>query len=151
VRPSLQFPTLELRAPDVCTSLDDAIGIACLYRALVRYLFRTPAANRGLTAADRAIAVENKWIAQRSGAQATFAGRGGPQCAAEFLEETIAAIAGDAAALGCSNEIERCRSIVSCGTSADAQLGLYRERKHEGNGAALKAVAGWIAQQTLAR
>jgi glutamate---cysteine ligase / carboxylate-amine ligase len=66
------------------------------------------------------------------------------------LDEVAALTAGDAAALGCSNEIERCRSIVSGGTSADGQLSLYRERKHEGNEIALKAVAQWIAQQTLA-
>ena len=32
IRPSLKYPTLELRAPDCCTRLDDAIAIAALYR-----------------------------------------------------------------------------------------------------------------------
>ena len=105
VRPSLQFPTLELRAPDVCTRLDDAIALACLYRVLVRHLFRTLATNRGLTAADRAIAVENKWSAQRYGVQATFAGMGGPQSVAEFLDEVVRLTTGDAAALGCTTKL----------------------------------------------
>jgi len=35
IRPSLAHPTLELRAPDCCTLIDDAIAIAALYRTLV--------------------------------------------------------------------------------------------------------------------
>ena len=86
VRPSLKYPTLELRAPDVCARIGDALAIACLYRALARQ----PERNAGLTAVDRAIAVENKWIAQRYGVHGTFAGGLGPQTVAELLEEIIA-------------------------------------------------------------
>ena len=150
VRPSLKYPTLELRAPDVCTRLGDALAIACLYRALVRNLVRRPEKNAGLSAADRAIAVENKWIAQRYGVLGTFAGRCGPRGVAEFLEDVIAMTAEDAGALGCSNEIERCRLIIAGGTSADSQLKVLRERKHEGSEVALRAVAQWIADETLA-
>ena len=45
IRPSLKYPTLELRAPDSCTRVDDAIAIAALYRALVRYLYNHPEHN----------------------------------------------------------------------------------------------------------
>ena len=38
MRPSSKYPTLELRAPDCCTRVDDALAIAALYRVLVRYL-----------------------------------------------------------------------------------------------------------------
>ncbi|MGO9547511.1 MAG: carboxylate-amine ligase [Rhodomicrobium sp.] len=150
VRPSLKYPTLELRAPDVCTRLEDAIALACLYRALVRHLFNTPGQNKGRSAAGRAIAIENKWSAQRYGLGALFAARNGPQSVEAALDEVIVMTAEDAAALGCSKEIEHCRAIISGGTSADAQLKLFQERKHEGNTAALRAVSGWIAQHTLA-
>lgn len=50
VRPSRRFPTLELRAPDCCTHLDDSLAIAALYRCLVRYLLRHPQVNAELTA-----------------------------------------------------------------------------------------------------
>jgi len=150
LRPSLKYPTLELRAPDACTRLGDAIALACLYRALARHLFRMPENNTSLNAADRAIAVENKWSAQRYGVRAVFAARSSPRSVAAYLDDVIALTAEDAAALSCSNEIEHCRTIISGGTSADAQLILFQERKHEGNDAALKAVAGWIAQHTLA-
>ncbi len=33
VRPSLKYPTLELRAPDCCTRLDDSLALASLYRS----------------------------------------------------------------------------------------------------------------------
>ena len=40
VRPSLAFPTVEMRICDVCPRLDDAVGIVALYAALVRHLVR---------------------------------------------------------------------------------------------------------------
>jgi carboxylate-amine ligase len=38
MRPSSKYPTLELRAPDCCTRVEDALAIAALYRVLVRHL-----------------------------------------------------------------------------------------------------------------
>src|SRR4051812_1250692 len=64
VRPSNKYPTLELRATDCCTRVDDAIAIAALYRCLVRHLSRRHEVNADLDAVERAIAVENKWRAQ---------------------------------------------------------------------------------------
>ncbi len=77
IRPSLKYPTLELRAPDSCTRIDDTIAIAALYRSLARYLYRHPEHNAEVDSVDRAIAVENKWRAQRYGAQGTFVTRSG--------------------------------------------------------------------------
>jgi glutamate---cysteine ligase / carboxylate-amine ligase len=64
----------------------------------------------------------------------------------ELIEETAA----DAAALGCTAELERCRTIANAGTSADAQLALYEAHaaKH-GHDAALAAVNRWLAATTL--
>src|SRR5215471_13119927 len=73
IRPSLKHPTLELRAPDCCTLVDDSIAIAALYRTLVRHLYYNPWRNFGLNAVSRAIVVENKWRAQRYGVHGTFA------------------------------------------------------------------------------
>ena len=38
LRPSIHYPTLELRVADSCTRLDDTLAIAALYRCLVRLL-----------------------------------------------------------------------------------------------------------------
>src|SRR3954465_5740248 len=70
--PSLKHPTLELRICDSCTSIDDAVAIASLYRALLRHLLRRPQLNTRLTAVNRALAEENRWRAQRYGIDGTL-------------------------------------------------------------------------------
>lgn len=150
IRPSLDNPTLELRAPDCCTLVDDAIAIAALYRTLARHLCVNRERNCGLDAVARAVIVENKWRAQRYGVHGTFVMDGGAVTVAELLERTIADTAADAAALGCTQEVNRCRAIAGTGTSADVQLAVFdAQRNSAGDAAALAAVTEWIAAATL--
>jgi carboxylate-amine ligase len=150
IRPSLKHPTLELRAPDCCTLVDDTTAIAALYRTVVRHLFVNRWRNKNLDAVGRALVVENKWRAQRYGVHGTFATREGAVTVADMLDRTIEETAADAEALGCAPEIRRCRTIVDAGTSADAQLAVFdaHSRKHSRE-AALRAVSEWIAGATL--
>ena len=150
IRPSLKYPTLELRAPDCCTRIEDAVAIAALYRSLVRFLYTNPAHNIALTVVDRAIAVENKWRAQRYGAQGTFVTRSGGICVAQLLNMVLDLVLADAEALDCSDQVEYCRAIVSGGTSADVQLQIFTEKEHEGAETALSKVSRWIKDTTLA-
>src|SRR2546423_8756202 len=76
IRPSLAHPTLELRAPDCCTLIEDAIAISALYRTLVRHLYYNPWRNHGMTAVSRALLVENKWRAPRHGGPGTLVAGG---------------------------------------------------------------------------
>src|SRR5216684_7040267 len=141
IRPSLRNPTLELRAPDSCTLVEDAIAIAALYRTVARHLYVNPWRNADLDAVARAIVVENKWQAQRYGVHATFAAEEGAMTVAEMVERVICDTAADAAALGCTAEINRCRAIVGSGTSADAQLAVFEAHIQSGSpGTALRAV-----------
>ena len=149
IRPSLKYPTLELRAPDCCTRLDDTIAIAALYRALARHLYVDTEHNSGLDVVDRAIAVENKWRAQRYGLQGTFATRSGALPVSELLDRVLELVAADAETLGCAEEVEGCRRIVAQGTSADAQLRIFTENEHEGADIALHKVTCWIRDATL--
>ncbi|WP_439363406.1 carboxylate-amine ligase [Bradyrhizobium sp. DASA03005] len=144
MRPSMKHPTLELRAPDTCTFVDDAIAIASLYRCLTRHLYLRPQLSREVTAVERAIAVENKWRAQRYGTDCIFASKDGPVTISELLTRLIDDIAEDAAALNCPAEIEHCRTIVERGSSAEFQLRAYRE-----SGDDIAAVSQWIATSTL--
>ena len=81
---------------------------------------------------------------------ATFAAEDGAVTVAEMLERVICETAADAEALGCSAEINRCRAIVSAGTSADAQLAVFETQSRNGSrDAALRAVTEWIAAATL--
>jgi len=150
IRPSLENPTLELRAPDSCTLVEDSIAIAALYRTLAHHLHFNRWCNCDLDAVGRAIIVENKWQAQRHGVHATFASEGGAVTVADMLERVITDTAADAAALGCTAEINRCRAIVGAGTSADAQLAVFAAHQEGADyDAALRAVTEWIAAATL--
>jgi carboxylate-amine ligase len=149
IRPSLKYPTLELRAPDCCTRLDDTIAIAALYRVLARFLYGHREHNAEIDVVDRAIAVENKWRAQRYGAQGSFVTRSGAVTVGEMLGRVLDLTETDAEALGCTREVQHCRSIVLEGTSADAQLQIFTENQHEGAEIALHRVAQWIRDATL--
>jgi glutamate---cysteine ligase / carboxylate-amine ligase len=155
MRPSTSHPTLELRAPDCCTRLDDTVAIAALYRTLARRVFLNPRLNANLTAVSRAIVVENKWRAQRYGIHGTFVDADRPRGLpfARWLDQVIDEAADDAAALGCLDDVVRCRTIVADGTSADAQLAVYRQARDKGaeREEALAAVSEWLAKTTLGR
>jgi len=149
IRPSPKYPTLELRAADCCTRIDDAIAIAALYRVLVRHLYRNPTINEGLNVTSRALAVENKWRAQRYGIHGSFVTESGSIAVADFLEDVLRMTAEDARVLEC-DEAANCRRIVERGTSADAQLATFYAHAPRGTEAALDAVVSWIRQNTLA-
>jgi carboxylate-amine ligase len=150
IRPSAKYPTLELRAPDCCTRLDDAIAIAALYRVLVHHLYRNADCNHGIDVVARAVAIENKWRAQRYGVGGSFVTAEGAVAVGEFLEQAIAMTAEDAEILGCATEVAHCRTIVSHGTSADRQIEIYEERLcREEPDAALSGVVEWIAKNTV--
>jgi carboxylate-amine ligase len=150
LRPSLKHPTLELRAPDSCTRLEDAIAIAALYRTVVRYLCRNPNHNAGLNAVSRAIVVENKWRAQRYGVQGTFATEDGAVTVAQMLERVITETAADADALDCTKQVAHCRTIITSGTSADEQIAVFDANAGSvSRDDALRAVSEWIAEVTI--
>jgi carboxylate-amine ligase len=144
IRSSSKHPTLELRAPDVCTSVDDALAIASLYRALARHLYEKPALLQPLGAVERAIAVENKWRAQRYGTDCIFATKDGPVEIGSMLDAVIEQISEDASILGCTTEVQNCKVILERGSSADQQLRAYHEA-----GGSISAVTRWIASTTV--
>jgi len=145
VRPSLNYPTLELRIADSCTSIDDAVALAALYRALIRHLYLHPEHNRRLTAVDRALAAENKWRAQRYGTEMSFVSREGPIPIAEFLDDMCDQIAPDIEALDCIDEVYHCRNILKKGASADRQIEVFKQHESQGARIALQRVCSWIA------
>jgi carboxylate-amine ligase len=130
--------------------VDDSIAIAALWRSLARRLVRNPGLNRDNNAVTRAVVVENKWRAQRYGVHGTFVGDGGAISVADLVEQVIEETAADAEALGCIAELQRCRTIVGSGTSADAQMAVFeRYGKTDGPARALSAVTDWLAATTL--
>lgn len=155
VRPSRQHPTLELRVADSCTRLEDTIGIASLYRCLVRRLDRDPQLNAELDAASRAITAENVWRAQRYGIHAGFVDEAtaSMRSVADVLDDAIALVERDADALGCADEVRSLRDILQRGTSADAQLAVFEEARSRlrQSEQALGVVVDWLASETRAQ
>jgi carboxylate-amine ligase len=155
IRPSLKFPTLELRVADCCTHVDDALCIAALYRCLIRLLFRRPALNANWSGITRFIADENKWRAQRYGIEGGLVDEASRRLApfSEVLESILALVGEDAQALGCEAEIGHAREIVKRGTSAHGQLAVYRSARDAGLNRleALKKVVDWLLEKTPPR
>ena len=155
IRPSLRYPTIELRVADSCTNLEDALSIAALFRCLVRALDRDRALNAGFDRVGRAITVENKWHAQRYGVTATFVDpfRRQPRTAGEWLDEVLDFIDEDMSALNCRKQIARLSQIINHGTSADRQIAVFTKARDAGRTrlGALKDVIDWAAAETQAR
>lgn len=153
IRPSAANPTLELRAPDVCTRVEDAVSLAALYRALARHLYNHSEMNQNIGSVDRAIAVENKWRAQRYGIHGSFVDRSEGRAVpiSEELDRLIALLQDDIGELQCEDEIAHARKILSTGTSADMQIAVFREAEQRtgSRNKAFGAVKTWLAEATL--
>jgi carboxylate-amine ligase len=129
VRPSARFPTLEMRITDVCPLLDDGIAIAALYRCVLRMLWRLRRANQRWRYYSAFLIRENRWRAQRYGAEQGMVDFGKSEIVsfAELIEELIDLVRPDAEHFGCVSEIEHTAFIVARGTSADRQIARARE------------------------
>jgi carboxylate-amine ligase len=153
IRPSLRFPTLEMRIPDVCTRLDDGIAIAALYRCLLRMLWRLKRANQRWRRYAAMLINENRWRAQRYGIDEGLVdfGKGCIVPYAELLEELIQLVDEDAAAFGCRAEVASARDILARGTSAHRQRATYQGALAAGAGRdeALKAVVDMLIAETV--
>jgi carboxylate-amine ligase len=153
IRPSLKFPTIELRVADTCTRVDDAIGIAALFRCLVRALEREPERNAGFDRVGRAITAENKWHAQRYGIHATLVEpfRREAVGVAAWLDEILDQVADDIDALDCIVELDHLRQVARAGSSADEQIRVYDTARAGGRQrlTALKDVVDWAARTTM--
>jgi glutamate---cysteine ligase / carboxylate-amine ligase len=145
IRPSLKYPTLELRVADSCTSLDTSIAIAALNRCLVRYAVRNPGPNKELTGTSRVIVTENLWRSQRHGVSANFIDEHQNRAipCGELLNVLLDQLKSDANELDCFSEIERTLEIVTKGTSADFQIAAA-----DASANALISVVDWIARTT---
>lgn len=153
IRPSLKHPTLELRVADSCTRIEDALAIAALFRCLVRALDRNRGINAGFDRVGRAITAENKWHAQRSGIAANFIDPFSrvPIDIRQWLDQVLAFCDADIEALGCRGEIGHLTKIIGGGTSADRQIGIFKEARAAGRRrlTAIHDVIDWAGRATL--
>ncbi|TVQ55217.1 MAG: carboxylate-amine ligase [Rhodobacteraceae bacterium] len=123
IRPSAKFPTVEQRITDVCPRLDDAACVAALYQSLFAFLYRLRARNQRWRLYPHTLIRENRWRAQRYGAEGKLVDHGRAEMAsfADLVEELIDLLREDAETLGCGREIRHARRIAAEGCSAARQ------------------------------
>lgn len=153
IRPALAYPTLELRICDACTRLEDSLAIASLYRCLISLLVRRPELAPAWTPFTRRLIDENRWRAKRFGTDAEFVSFNGsaPKSCKVLVEAMLIAVAEDAKRLQCENALARIRTLLQEGTSAHAQLKLFRESQKRGQTRvqALQTVVDWLIETTV--
>ena len=154
IRPSHNFPTLEMRVCDVCTRLDDAITVTAIYQSLTRRILRLKETNMKWRVYPAFLISENRWMAQRHGVtgQLIDFGSGKSVPYSNILEELIAWISEDADALGCLAEVENAREIIRRGSSACRQTEVYEQARTAGlrKRDAFNAVVDHLVKETVA-
>ncbi|CAO4153813.1 carboxylate-amine ligase [Methylorubrum aminovorans] len=152
IRPSIRYPTLELRVADSCTRLKDTLAVAALYRCLVRLCVRRPDLNAGPTGASRGFVMENLWRAQRDGVHAALIDEAAEEAVPvrHLVARLVDLVAEDAAALGCAAQVAHALTIAECGSSADGQIRAYEASLAAGGSErkALSCVIDWLARET---
>ena len=152
LRPSERFPTLELRITDSCTTLDDSLTIAALFRCLLRMLWRLKRQNQRWRLYARMLIDENRWRAQRYGTDRGLVdfGKGAIVPYAELLEEILTLVEEDAAHFDCREEVLHAREITARGTSAHRQIAVFERARAAGATPteALEAVVDWLVAET---
>jgi carboxylate-amine ligase len=141
-----------MRITDCCTTLEDTLAIAALFRCLLRMLWRLKRENQRWRLYARMLIDENRWRAQRYGFDQGLVdfGRGAIVPYDELFEEILALIDQDARYFGCLAEVTHAREILSRGTSADRQLTAFEETLSAGatRAEALAAVVDWLIAET---
>jgi carboxylate-amine ligase len=154
IRPAVKFPTLELRIADVCTTADDALALAALFRCLIAMLVREPHRGVARSTHTRRLIDENRWRAKRDSTGASMIDE--KSGAAVPLREVVAGLirltAEDADRLGCTAEMQHLTRILTRGTSAHAQLRIYNEARAAGDSQdrALRRIVEWLGTETTA-
>jgi len=153
LRPSERFPTVEMRITDCCTSLDDAVSIAALFRCLLRMLWRLKRENQRWRLYARMLIDENRWRAQRYGTDRGLVdfGRGAIVPYAELLDEILNLIEPDARNFGCAAEAAHAREILARGTSAHRQIAVFDAALASGadREQSLCTVVDWLIAETV--
>ena len=144
LRPHLQHGTLELRAADAQTRVDDAAGIAALFQALVLHLAERYDSGEALPVHETHRISENAWRAYRDGVRGWLVDldTGAPQPTRARLARLIADLEPAARTLGSSDQLEHARTLLG-GNGADRQR--YVEERD-----GMRGLVAWLVDETQA-
>lgn len=154
IRPSLAFPTIELRICDSVTEVNSAVAIASLYRCLVRRLACDAEFGVKPSPMLRAIAEENRWQIQCDGLDAVIIDieTMDPTGARMAIRKLMSDLSDEADALGCIDEFAAIDGIMKRGTSADRQIDILHRSLDSGasDREAVQAVLDWLLEASNA-
>jgi glutamate---cysteine ligase / carboxylate-amine ligase len=140
VRPHPKLGTVEVRAFDAQTRLENVSALAALVQSLAATF-----ADDAPRPQPRTLIAENKWRAARYGIDAELVdlGSGRPRPAREAVAELVETGREAADRLGCEAELESLSELCERGGGADEQ-----RRVQDADGSLL-AVAQWLARTTV--
>ena len=151
IRPSLRFPTLELRIADACPQLDDALCITGLFRAMLGHALNAPHHDWFDDPLTRILTLENRWRAKRRGLRGLFIEPRSQSTLpfAAWLDEVLACIGSEIPPAE-RWIMSHARKLARVGGSAELQLATYRRARSGGadHRAALFGVVDSLMQQT---
>lgn len=154
IRPSVRYPTLELRITDACPQLEDALCIAVLFRAMLGYAIDAPRHAWVDDPLTRVITLENRWRAKRFGVRGSFIDPATQQALpfAEWLDTVLECLAPHTTADD-EPALQHARLLAHRGGSAEAQLRDYQQAREGGrsHGEALVQVVDTLMEQTELR
>jgi carboxylate-amine ligase len=146
LRPSARFETLEFRVTDVCMTIDEAVMIAGLARALARTTYNEALRNQPITHARPELLRAAKWRAARYGLDADLidveAGRAAP--ARELIEKLLAYVR---PALEANEEWNEINSLVH--ETLRRGNGATRQRAAYARNGRLEDVVDLIVRETM--
>jgi carboxylate-amine ligase len=118
-----KFGTLEVRIPDACTLVDEAVCVVALVQIMVVRLLKLHRRNQSWRAYRRHHIVENKWRAMRYGLEDSLIDFGKKSLvpAQELMTGGLEKDLENAAELGSLEDVVYLWTILENGTSADRQ------------------------------
>ena len=140
-----QYPTLEFRICDLCTSVDDAICCAALFQALVLKHYKMRKDNVTFRRYPMGMVEENKWRALRYGVEGKLVdfGRQEELPTKMLLTELVEFVDDVLDDLGSRKEVEHVFTILERGTSAARQIKVFEDTGD------VRKVVDWLVEETI--
>ncbi|MBN2469655.1 MAG: carboxylate-amine ligase [Anaerolineae bacterium] len=151
-RPQPGLGTLEIRIPDVCTTVDEAICVAALIQSLAAKLVKLRQQNQSWRIYRSKMIEENKWRAVRYGIDGKLIDFGiGEEVPVRLLANELIETVDDVVdELGTRKDVAYIENILEKGTSADRQIATYRRAISSGasNEEALVQIVDQLVEET---
>jgi glutamate---cysteine ligase / carboxylate-amine ligase len=125
--------TVEVRICDAVTRLDEAVALAALCQALVKYYCERVERGEEIPTYHRILTTENKWLAARYGLEAPVmdlaTGRRNRVPISQLIRRRLRDVEPHARELGSERELEGIREILARGNGADRQLRIFNANR----------------------